>query len=276
MGALDQIAEWPVDTAAAAIVDADGEVVEQHGSVDSEFRLASLTKVFIGWAAMIAVEEGGIALDHPVGQAGCTLEHLLSHAGGYPFEGREPVSAPGERRIYSNTGIELAADAIDEATGLAFEDYLADGVLGPLGLRHSDLRGSVAHGLWSTVDDVANFLFELQQPTLLSPAGAAAVVQPHYPHLGGIVPGVGRFEECPWGLGTEIRGAKWPHWTGRHNSQQTFGHFGGSGTMMWVDPVAGGAVVALTDRPFDQWSTSPVTAWSRLSDDVVAVLEAPR
>ncbi|CAN5864175.1 hypothetical protein BH24ACT6_BH24ACT6_15300 [soil metagenome] len=85
---------------------------------------------------------------------------------------------------------------------------------------------------------------------------------------------MGRFEECPWGLGAEIRGAKWPHWTGRHNSQQTFGHFGGSGTMMWVDPVAGGAVVALTDRPFDQWSTSPVAAWSRLSDDVVAVLEA--
>jgi len=274
MGALDQIAEWPVDTASAAIVDAAGEVVEQHGSVDSEFRLASLTKVFVGWAAMIAVEEGGIALDYPVGQAGCTLEHLLSHAGGYPFEGREPVSAPGERRIYSNAGFELAAEVIVEATGLAFEDYLADGVLGPLGLRHSDLRGSVAHGLWSTVDDVANFLFELQQPTLLSPAGAAAVVQPHYPDLGGIVPGVGRFEECPWGLGAEIRGAKWPHWTGRHNSQQTFGHFGGSGTMMWVDPVAGGAVVALTDRPFDQWSTSPVAAWSRLSDDVVAVLEA--
>ena len=52
------------------------------------------------------------------------------------------------------------------------------------------------------------------------------------------MPGVGSFDPCPWGLGVEIHGAKHPHWMGRANSPETFGHFGGAGTMMWVDPIA--------------------------------------
>ena len=249
-------------------------MVDTAGPVDQQFRLASLTKVFAGWAAMIAVEEGTVALGQPVGQPGCTLEHLLSHAGGYPFEGEEPVSAPEQRRIYSNTGIEMAAGAIGAETGIEFGEYLTEGVLMPLGLTSSDLRGSVAHGLWSTVTDVAAFLAELQRPTLISGESAAVVRSPHYPDLGGIVPGVGRFDRCPWGLGTEIRGDKWPHWTGRSNSERTFGHFGGAGTMMWVDPDAPGALVALTDLPFDRWSKIAVRSWSELSDAVIEELSA--
>lgn len=259
-------------TAAAAIVDTGGRVVATFGPLDQPFRLASLTKVFAGWAAMVAVEEGSVTLDQPVGQPGCTLQHLLSHAGGYPFEGDEPISAPGQRRIYSNTGIELAAAAIAANTEIGFDAYLAEGVLLPLGLDTSDLRGPVAHGLWSTVTDVAAFLAELQRPTLISAESAATVRRPHYPDLGGIVPGVGRFDRCPWGLGCEIRGDKWPHWTGRSNSERTFGHFGGAGTMMWVDPDAGGALVALTDMPFDNWSDIVVGLWSQLSDAVVEEL----
>ena len=270
--ALDVVGAWPVPTAAAAIVDAGGRVVASFGPVDEPFRLASITKVFAGWAAMIAVEEGTVTLDHAVGQPGCTIEHLLSHAGGYPFEGDDPISPPEQRRIYSNTGIELAAAAIASQTGIGFDTYLTEGVLAPLGLTSSDLRGPVAHGLWSTVTDVASFLGELQRPTLISAESAAAVRRPHYADLGGIVPGVGRFEKCPWGLGTEVRGDKWPHWTGRGNSERTFGHFGGAGTMMWVDPDAGGALVALTDLPFDNWSETVVRSWSELSDAVVEEL----
>ena len=87
MDALDLVASWDVDHAAAAIVDADGTVRSAHGDVDRHFRLASITKVTVGWAAMIAVEEGAIDLDVPVGQPGCTLRHLLAHAGGYGFDG---------------------------------------------------------------------------------------------------------------------------------------------------------------------------------------------
>ena len=57
---------------------------------------------------------------------------------------------------------------------------------------------------------------------------------------------------------------------GRENSAQTFGHFGGAGTMMWVDPVANVGLVALTDLPFDRWSDTVVRSWRELSDAVLA------
>jgi CubicO group peptidase (beta-lactamase class C family) len=56
------------------------------------------------------------------------------------------------------------------------------------------------------------------------------------------------------GLGPEIRGAKHPHWTAPRNSASTFGHFGGSGTFVWHDPVANVTCFALTNREFDEWA----------------------
>lgn len=269
MGALDQVATWEVPNAAAAVVTADGTVVASHGDLDQRFPLASITKVIVGWTAMIAVEEGVITLDTPVGQPGCTLRHLLAHAGGYAFDGPEPIAEPGRRRIYSNTGIELAAAAIEQATGIPFATYLAEAALEPLGMAASELRGSPAHAIVSTVGDMTRLLAELQRPTLLSPGGATDCVTVQYPDLAGIVPGVGRFDPCPWGLGIEIRGDKTPHWTGTANAPSTFGHFGGAGTMAWVDPTAECALVALADRPFDDWPDA-VGSWRTLSDAVVA------
>ena len=269
MGALDQIATWEVPNAAAAVVLADGTVAATFGDSDHPFPLASLTKVTAGWAMMIAVEEGIVTLDDPVGQPGCTLRHLLAHAGGYAFDGIDPIAPPERRRIYSNTGIALAADAVTAASGMPFADYLREALTEPLQLGTTELRGSPAHGLVSTTRDIARFLAELQRPALLSPAGAGECVTVHYPTLAGIVPGVGRFDPCPWGLGIEIRGRKSPHWTGIANSVSTFGHFGGAGTMMWVDPAASCGLVALSDRPFDDWPEA-TNVWRTLSDDVLA------
>ena len=269
MAALDAVASWDVAHAAAAVVGADGTVLDTIGDVDRRFELASITKVLSGWTAMVAVEEGSVALDQPAGQPGCTLRHLLAHAGGYPFDGAAPVAPPGRRRIYSNTGIELAAATIAEATGIAFADYLAEAVLEPLAMTSTTLDGSPARGVTSTVGDLAKLLAELQRPRLIGAASATAATTVQYPALAGIVPGVGRFDPCPWGLGIEIRGGKEPHWTGTTNSPRTFGHFGGAGTMMWVDPAVGCGLVALTDRPFDSWPEARPT-WSALGDAVVA------
>ena len=68
----------------------------------------------------------------------------------------------------------------------------------------------------------------------------------------------------------EIKGAKAPHWMGRANSPESFGHFGGAGTMMWVDPLVRTGVVALTDRPFDEWRDEALRRWPELSDAVLA------
>ncbi len=266
MAALDLTAHWPVDHVAAAVI-AEGRVVETAGDTARVFRLASITKPLVAWAVLIAVEEGTLQLDDPVGQPGCTLRHLLSHAGGYAFDGPEPIAPVERTRIYSNTGIELAAAALTDSCGIAMGEYLGEAVLTPLAMTGTTLTGSPAHGARGTVDDLARFVAELRAPTLVSPATRDEAFTSTYPDLSGIVPGVGRFTPCPWGLGFELRGAKSPHWTGTTNSTRTVGHFGGAGTMFWFDQEHDVGLVALTDRPFDTWA---LDAWPALSDAVLA------
>jgi CubicO group peptidase (beta-lactamase class C family) len=265
---------WPVDNVAAAIV-IDGVTTTSFGPTDHSFRLASISKTITAWAVLVAVEEGIIELDTVVAPEvnAATLRHLLAHAGGYPFDGPDPIVSIERKRIYSNTGIEVAAAAVATAAAMPFEEYLRLGVLEPLAMSSTELRGSPAHAMWSNVDDLTAFMTETMAPTLISVEMAAAAVRPHFPSLGGIVPGVGRFDTCTWGLGFEVRGDKSPHWTGVRNSTATFGHFGGAGTLMWIDPAAlpghSLGVVALTDRPFDQWADEAIRVWPEFSDAVI-------
>lgn len=272
MHALHLVTSWPVDHVAAAIVTARG--VERLGDPDRSYRLASLSKPFTAWAIMIGVEEGIVGLDTPLEHVsapeGATLRHLLSHAAGFGFDGDQPVAPVARRRMYSNTGIERAADELAAAADMPFAEYLSEAVLDPLELHATELCGSPAHAIRSTIDDTARFVDEMRAPKLLAPETVADVISPQYPELGGIVPDVGRFDPCPWGLGVELRGEKSPHWTGRANSPATFGHFGGSGTMMWVDPLADVGVVALTDLPFDRWRDEALRLWPEFSDAVLA------
>ena len=101
---------------------------------------------------------------------------------------------------------------------------------------------------------------------MLSPITLAEATAPVFPDLAGVVPGFGRQDPNPWGLGFELRDGKRPHWTPQQASPATFGHFGRSGTFLWVDPEAGVACVALTDRPFGQWA---IDAWPALGDLVL-------
>jgi len=269
MKALHLTAGWPVPTVAAAVMLPDGSV-QSVGDIDHPFRLASIAKMLVGWTMLVAAEEGTITLDDAAGQPGCTMRHLLAHAGGYAFDGPDPIAKPGLRRIYSNTGIELAATALAEAAGMPYADYQREAVLEPLGMAATELRGSPAHGVRSTVRDLLAFVAELRAPRLLAPQTATAFSTVQFPGLAGLVPGVGRYGDCPWGLATEIRGDKQPHWTGLRNSPATYGHFGGAGTLLWVDPGAHIALIALTDRRFDDWSSTALQAWPQLADAVLA------
>lgn len=270
---LDLVTGWPVDHVAAAIVSPSG-ITETVGDPERSYRLASLSKPITAWAVLVAVEEGTLALDAPLrhvaAPAGATMRHLLAHAAGFAFDGPDPIAPVERRRIYSNTGIERAADELAAAAGMAFEAYLREAVLEPLGMARTTLRGSPAYGIHADVHDVARFLGEMLRPTLIAPATRDDAVSTQYPSLAGIVPDVGRFDPCPWGLGVEVRGDKAPHWTGRANSPSTYGHFGGSGTMMWVDPTIDTGLVALTDRTFREWSDEALARWPELSDAVVA------
>lgn len=272
MAALDLIDRWPVDHVAAVVVTATEQIAA--GEAERVLRLASLSKPMAGWAVMVAVEEGTIDLDAPLRHVdapdGATMRHLLSHASGFGFDGPTPMSGIERRRMYSNTGIERAADELAAAAEMPFVDYLAAAVFEPLGMPTAELRGSPAHAVHASTADVARFVDEMRCPRLLAPETAAEVRRIQYPDLAGIVPDVGRFDPCPWGLTVEVRGAKSPHWTGRANSASTFGHFGGAGTMMWVDPEVDLGLVALTDRPFGEWRDEALRRWPELSDAVLA------
>src|SRR6266511_1053380 len=43
-----------------------------------------------------------------------------------------------------------------------------------------------------------------------------------FPGLAGLVPGVGRFDPCDWGLGFELLDGKRPHWMGERRSPAAF------------------------------------------------------
>jgi CubicO group peptidase (beta-lactamase class C family) len=252
-------------TSAAGVV-CDGEVVATRGPRDQLLRWASVTKLVTALAALVAAEEGVIDLDEPAGPEGSTVRHLLAHASGLPFEPGGPVGRPGQRRVYSNVGFETLADHLAARAEMPFRDYLQAGVLDPLGLQ-AELRGSPAADLHGSLNDLLLLARELQRPTLVAPETLAEAATVQFPGLAGVLPDFGRMDPNDWGLGFELRNDKVPHWTGSHNSPRTFGHFGGSGTFVWIDPVAGVALGVLTDRDFGDWAKD---AWPRLSDAVLA------
>jgi CubicO group peptidase (beta-lactamase class C family) len=258
---LRQVEDWPPETAAVGFL-RDGEVVGTHGPRDRVFRWASVTKLLTAYASLVALEEGTLDLDEPAGPAGSTVRHLLAHASGLPFDATDPTAPPGERRIYSNTGFELLAETLAARAEMPFVDYLRGALLEPLGMR-AELRGSPAADVWGALDDLVRFARELQGPRLVAPETLAEATTVVFPGLVGVLPGFGRQEPNDWGLGFELRDGKRPHWTGSLNSPRTFGHFGGTGTFLWVDPEAQLACACLTDLDFGPWAKE---AWPRLSD----------
>ncbi|MCF6524747.1 beta-lactamase family protein [Streptomyces sp. JJ36] len=267
--ALRRIEDWPVPHAAAGVVRADGTVAGTHGPVGRRFPLASVTKPLAAYAVLVAVEEGALELDEPAGPEGSTVRHLLAHASGLAFDEDRTMAAPGDRRLYSNTGFDALADHLTKATEIPFAEYLRDAVLAPLAMRDTELAGSPAHSATSTVDDLVRFATEVQAPRLLAPSTVAEATRVVFPGLRGVLPGYGHQVPNDWGLGFEIRDGKEPHWTGSRSSARTFGHFGQSGTFLWVDPEAGAACVVLTDRAFGPWA---IEEWPPFTDAVLAAL----
>ncbi|MFT4471142.1 serine hydrolase domain-containing protein [Arthrobacter sulfonylureivorans] len=270
MESVKLIESWPVDHAATAVVGADGSVVAAHGDQQRRFPLASVTKLLSAYAVLLAVEEGALELDQDAGPEGATVRHLLAHCAGYDFGDRTVRFAPGARRLYSNAGFEVLGETLESAAGMSFAEYLREGVLAPLGMSDTSLDGSPAAGATSTAADLSRFAAELQNPSLLAPSTLQEATKLAYPGLSGVLPGFGRQQDNDWGLGFEIRDHKDPHWTGATSSPNTFGHFGQSGTFLWVDPDAGAACVALTDRAFGPWAAE---VWPKYTDAVLAELQ---
>jgi len=258
--ALRQVDGWPCQNVAVAVA---GAVEATHGDVERRYPWASVSKLATTVAMLVAAEEGIVDLDEPAGPPGSSLRHLLAHASGLPFEHGAPIARPGTRRIYSNYGIEVAAALIEERAEMPFTEYFASVWQG----TDAVLEGSAGSGVEGGLGDLVALAHELQHPERIAQETLDEARTVQFPGLVGVVPGFGRQDSNDWGLGLELRDGKSPHWTGTLNSPRTYGHFGRSGTFLWVDPDAGIALACLTDLDFGDWASD---AWPRLADAVLS------
>jgi CubicO group peptidase (beta-lactamase class C family) len=261
--ALRQIDDWPVELAAAGVVDAQGSV-STRGDAARTLPLASVTKPIAALAVLVAAEEGVVDLDEPVGPPGATVRHLLAHTSGLPFEGRTPIAAPGRRRIYSNEAFRVLAARLAEAAQMPFAEYVREAVVAPLGLA-IDAEGDPSAGMRGSLDDLLAIGRELLEPRLVAGETRDEMVSVQFPGLPGVLPDHGRFDPLDWGLGVQLNTTP-PSWMGARTSPSTFGHFGGSGTFVWVDPKVDVVCAALTTRAFGEWAKA---AWPRFADAVL-------
>ncbi|GEO99731.1 serine hydrolase [Methylobacterium haplocladii] len=140
-------------------------------TLDTHFRIGSLTKSFTAAAVLKLAEAGRLGLDDRIRQCvpgapaswdRVTLRHLLGHTSGIinytalpdyyakisrlerpPQEIVALVEAepllfePGTRMEYSNTGYVLLGMAIEAASGEPYARYLREAILTPLGLKET-------------------------------------------------------------------------------------------------------------------------------------------
>jgi CubicO group peptidase (beta-lactamase class C family) len=192
----DQLDDLRMPGAALGIVK-DGEVVhlqtfgdaDDHGNavtVETPFKIGSLSKSFTALAVMQLVEAGKIQLDAPVQQylpefrvadleasKRITVRQLLNQVSGIPTSAgmdymyrtdraddaleREVAKSsdvkltydPGTNWQYSNRNYTTLGLLIKVASGLSYEEYIQEHVLGPLAMKQSftHLDEAKSHGL---------------------------------------------------------------------------------------------------------------------------------
>ena len=265
----EELQQWPVAAAAAAVLDERGAVV--HGSRAAQ-PWASVTKLLTALVVLHAADHGELSLDEQAGPPGSTLRHLLAHASGLSRETQRVQAPPATRRIYSNSGYEVVAAHVEGRLRTPFADLVHDRLLAPLEMHGTRFAGSAAHGAVGPVQDLARLAGELLEPRLLPARLVGQATAPAFGRLAGVLPGFGHQDPNDWGLGPELRGTKTPHWTSPHNAPSTFGHFGQSGSFLWVDPVARVACVGLSGTPFGPWAAD---RWPVLASRVLAVSGDP-
>jgi len=197
---------------AEAVGLADCEAGLEAG-VETQYRVGSITKLFTAVAVMALCEQGRLALDDPleahipgIAHGELSLRRMLAHLSGLQreagemFAGGETPSSeglleamasyeqvlpPARAHHYSNLAYALLGEAVARASGVGYEAFVEERILGPLGLArttwieappraqgylvdeyagtvsrepHIELGGVRPMGqLWSTVADLCRF-----------------------------------------------------------------------------------------------------------------------
>lgn len=230
----------------------------EYGDVAAVRPWASVTKMAVAMAMGIETDWGLHDFTEVVGPRGANLANLLSHSSGLGLEEGDPVVPVGTRRVYSNYGVELAVAAVVGENSAA--EWLSDRVFAQLGMTSTVLSGRPAAGVEGSTRDMATLALAWLRADGLAASTRDRMIRPYIPDLAGIVPGFGRFDPCPWGLGPEVRGQK-QHWMGDWPSA-SFGHFGQSGSLMLLNVEEGIGVVATTTEVFGGWAVALWPEWT--------------
>ena len=255
--------DFPVSLAVCT----DVEILSLDGDVEAVRPWKSVTKPLAALATLVAVHRGLVDLDEPAGPEGSTVRHLLAHASGLPFEAGAPAQSPERRRVYSNIGFDTLGDHVARRVGTSFADWTNAVVLEPLELTSTTMTGSPAYSATGSTLDVLGLGTELLTPTLISAELGEQARTVAFPGLAGVLPGFGRQSRNDWGLGYEIRADKSPHWTAPEADPATFGHFGQSGSFLWVDPNARLVAAFLGEKSFREHVHGRL--WPRLNSEIL-------
>jgi CubicO group peptidase (beta-lactamase class C family) len=137
-------------------------------TLNTRFRIASITKTFTATAILKLRDEGKLQLDDPVQQyvdwfsqrymdaPPPTIRTLLTHTSGLPRDASSPMwteakgvptgeylaetrmreltQPPNNKFAYSNLGYSLLGNIIETVSGISWSDYLQQHILDPLGM----------------------------------------------------------------------------------------------------------------------------------------------
>jgi CubicO group peptidase (beta-lactamase class C family) len=141
-------------------------------TLDTQFRLGSMNKMFTAVGTLQLVDAGKLSLDDTVGKvlpdypnpdiaAKVTIRHLLTHTGGtgdifgqefrdHRLELREHsdyvklfgerglTHEPGAEHRYSNYGFVLLGAIIEKTSGMSYYDYVRTKIFEPAGMKSTD------------------------------------------------------------------------------------------------------------------------------------------
>lgn len=169
---LFENADLPKGSSGTLVVARDGEMLDCRGwgladreaevaaSCDTVYDVMSMTKQFTAAAILKLQMQGRLRVTDPISRyidvppdkRGITVQHLLTHTAGLvdslggdyePLSRADLVAAamaselrsePGARHHYSNVGYSLLAVIIEEASGMGYEQYLAQELFAPAGM----------------------------------------------------------------------------------------------------------------------------------------------
>ena len=256
----DLLAGWPEGSAAIVLRREDGGLkhVASAGNLDAVRPWASVSKLLVAVAYGIEVDWEAHTFEETVISTGRMACEHLSHATGLGAEEGDPTVEPMTKRVYSNHAVDLLVDHVVGDAGPA--QWLENRIFIPMNLTSAKLVGKASSGVEGSTRDLATFAECFLERALLGATTHKRLLTVYGPSLAGIVPGWGRFDPCPWGLGPEIRGDK-EHWMGDW-SPSSAGHFGASGAMLLFNYDEGIGVVATSPEPFGPWAVELWPGWT--------------